>query len=316
MGVAVSLSNCLRCLLPAVALAALGAEASERNGDDEPYMRPPALQPCCEFVPRGFLAEPTLAVDPDWLNIRFEDPRDREGLMRDTAYFMGYQFAAVAILYVMPEDVTGWSAEDKSDYSAAKWWNNVTSPQMDSDDFYLNWIIHPYWGASYFVRARERGYSNTQSFWYSVMLSTMFEFGAEALAEEPSYQDLVITPVLGSLVGSWFMHVREGVVARTDSRGYRSTGDKWVWVLTDPLGSLNRQVDKLFGYDTELSFTPYLATRQAVEDPYARPYGQDRGHRRRPEPQAQLVRPGTPSGASPRRPLLHSANAKPLARVC
>ncbi len=256
-------------------LASSGAEAGEHNGDDGWRLRTPAPQLCCDIPSYSFLAEPTLDVDPDWLNIRFEDPRDREGLRRDTFYFMGYQFAAVAILYAMPESVTNWSEEDKSNYSASKWWNNVTSPQMDSDDLYLNWIIHPYWGAAYFVRARERGYSNTQSFWYSVLLSTMFEFGAEALAEEPSYQDLVITPVLGSLVGTWFMHVREGVTTRTYTRGYRSTGDKWIWVLTDPLGSLNRQVDRLFGFDTELSFTPYLATRQPVADPYARPWEYD-----------------------------------------
>lgn len=256
-------------------LLAAGAQAGERGRGVAGELQPLVMQSCCDVQSSGFLAEPTFEVNPELLNIRFDDPRDREGLRRDTAYFMGYQFAAVGILYLMPENVTGWSEEDKSDYSMSKWWDNVKNPQVDSDDFYLNYVIHPYWGASYFVRARERGYSNTESFWYSVMLSTMFEFGAEALAEEPSYQDLVITPVLGSLLGSWFMHVREGARLRTDARGYRSTGDKWVWVLTDPLGSLNRQVDKLFGYDAELSFQPYLATRRPADNAFSRPYGND-----------------------------------------
>ena len=222
---------------------------------------------------RTFADQPFSGVDEQGAVLLLdESAKDVDGLRRDTLYFAGYQFAAVAILYAMPESVTNWSAEDKEDYSFSKYWNNVTSPQMDSDDFYLNYVIHPYWGASYFVRARERGYSNGESFWYSVLLSTMFEFGAEALAEEPSYQDLVITPVLGSLAGLWFMDVREGVRERTAERGYRSTGDKWIWVLTDPLGSLNRQVDKLFGVDTEVSFMPYFVTTPSFADPYARPY--------------------------------------------
>lgn len=228
---------------------------------------------CCSVTPSRLLADSPLNAEANVLTLSFDDdPRDRAGLRRDTAYFMGYQFAAVAILYAMPESVTNWSAEDKSDYSMSKWWNNVQDPQMDSDDFYLNWIIHPYWGAAYFVRARERGYSNGESFWYSALLSTMFEFGAEALAEEPSYQDLVVTPVLGSFVGVWFMQLREGVRERTDERGRRSTGDTWIWVLTDPLGSLNRQVDRLFGRDTDIMFRPFVADELPFDDPYQRPY--------------------------------------------
>ena len=185
--------------------------------------------------------------------------RDGAGLWRDTKYFLGYQFGAIAILYAMPESVSGWSDEQKKDYSLSVWWEKTTHPENDSDDFYINYILHPYWGASYFVRARERGYNNWQAFGYSALLSSIFEFGLEAMAEEPSKQDLWVTPVIGSMVGMYFMHVRGNVRARDIERGYRSTGDKWLWVLTDPLGSLNRQFDKWFGWDTEVELRPYRA---------------------------------------------------------
>jgi hypothetical protein len=185
--------------------------------------------------------------------------RDGAGLWRDTKYFLGYQFGAIAILYAMPESVSGWSDEQKKDYSLSVWWEKTTHPENDSDDFYINYILHPYWGASYFVRARERGYNNWQAFGYSALLSSIFEFGLEAMAEEPSKQDLWVTPVIGSMVGMYFMHVRGNVRARDIERGYRSTGDKWLWVLTDPLGSLNRQFDKWFGWDTEVGLRPYRA---------------------------------------------------------
>jgi len=195
------------------------------------------------------------------------DFRDRPGLRRDTWYFLGYQVIAIGIIYSMPESVSGWSSEQKSGYSMSIWWDNVTHPQMDSDDFYINYILHPYWGAAYFVRARERGYDNRESFWYSVLLSSAYEFGAEALFEEPSIQDIIVTPVGGTLVGMYFMNVRDKILERETTRGYRTTRDKWLWVLTDPLGSLNQQVDKLFGRETELEARLYSVVRS--RDPNA-----------------------------------------------
>ena len=190
------------------------------------------------------------------------DRPDREGLRRDTLYFLGYQVAVVGILYVMPESVSGWTNEQKSDYSLSDWWDNVTHPGCDSDDFYINYIVHPYWGATYYVRASERGYDWRGAFWYSVLLSSMFEFGVEALFEEPSIQDLIVTPTLGSMVGHYFVGVRRKVQMQSASRGHLTSGEKWTMVLTDPLGTLNRQVDKLFGHETSLQVSPYFYVRQ------------------------------------------------------
>lgn len=203
---------------------------------------------------------------PDDPEVWVTDLRDRDGLRRDTLYFLGYQFVAIGVLYFMPEGVTGWTAEQKDEYSASVWWDNVTNPSWDTDDFYINYILHPYWGAAYYTRARERNYSRSEAFWYSFLLSSVFEFGAEALAEEPSIQDLVVTPVAGSLLGHYFEGVRTGVRERSDSRGYRTTGEKWVMVLTDPLGALNRTVDRVFGPDTDLQIYPY-ARHRSVEPP-------------------------------------------------
>ena len=206
--------------------------------------------PCLAADDGDDTTAPDLSVEPEVL-------RDGAGLWRDTKYFLGYQFAAIGILYLMPESVSGWSDEQKEDYSLSVWWENTTHPENDSDVFYINYILHPYWGASYFVRARERGYNNWQSFGYSTLLSTLFEFGVEAGAEEPSKQDLWVTPVIGSMVGLYFMHLRDNVRSRDAERGFRSTGDKWIWVLTDPLGSLNQQFDEWFGWDTEVELRPY-----------------------------------------------------------
>lgn len=185
------------------------------------------------------------------------DTRDWDGLGRDTAYFLGYQWVTIGLLYMAPESVSGWTDEQKEGYDMSYWWDNVTHPKMDSDDFYINYVLHPYWGAAYFVRAQERGYGTSDAFWYSALLSTIYEFGAEALFEEPSIQDLIVTPVFGSLLGPYFMRVRDNIRDRDEEFGYRTTKDKWLWVLTDPLGSLNQQVDTLFGRETRLQIRPY-----------------------------------------------------------
>jgi len=189
--------------------------------------------------------------------------KDRQGLIRDTKYFVAYQFATIAILYAMPESVTNWTDEQRSEYELSIWWDHVTHPQVDSDEFYLNAILHPYWGASYYVRAQERGYAPAESFWYSFLCSSIYEFGAEALAEEPSIQDIFVTPIGGTLVGTVFMQWRQDVRKRTMARGYQSRGDKWIWVLTDPLGALNRTFDRWFGWEADIRIEPY-AKRQMV----------------------------------------------------
>jgi len=182
---------------------------------------------------------------------------DRDGLHRDTWYFLGYQWVTIGLLYAAPEGVSGWTNEQKEGYRTSIWWDNVTHPQIDSDDFYINYVLHPYWGAAYYVRAQERGYSRRQSFWYSVLLSSTYEFGAEALFEEPSIQDIIATPVFGSVLGNYFMKVRGNIRDREVRLGYRKTSDKWLWVITDPLGSLNQRVDDWLGLEGRLQIRPY-----------------------------------------------------------
>lgn len=185
------------------------------------------------------------------------DSRDSAGLKRDTAYFLAYQWVTIGLLYVAPESVSSWTEEQKEGYDMSYWLDNAAHPQIDTDDFYINYLLHPYWGASYFVRAQERGYDTMASFWYSALLSAIYEFGAEALFENPSIQDLIITPTLGSLLGHYFMQVRADIRQREAELGYRMTRDKWIWVLTDPLGSLNQGVDKMFGRETSLQVRPF-----------------------------------------------------------
>ena len=156
--------------------------------------------------------------------------KDWSGIGRDTAYFVGYQFLAIGLLYVMPERVTNWTKEQKEEYNIERWWKNVKHPAEDDDKWYVNYLLHPYWGATYYIRARERGFDKLESFVYSAFLSTMYEFGAEALFEQPSYQDLIITPAVGTLLGMYvFEPMRERIKAKGPEQKWY---DKMALVLT------------------------------------------------------------------------------------
>jgi hypothetical protein len=187
---------------------------------------------------------------------------DRAGLRRDTYYLLSYQVVTIGILYALPESVSNWSDEQKEDYSLQNWWDNVRNPQWDKDQFYLNYIAHPYWGAAYYVRARERGYGERASFWYSALMSAAFEFGAEALFEQPSIQDIVVTPVAGAILGEYFMRVRDRVAERQVPGEAMALGDRVVLAVTDPIGAINRQVQSWIGAKAEARFYPFIGTQR------------------------------------------------------
>jgi hypothetical protein len=185
---------------------------------------------------------------------------DIKGLKRDTAFFVGYQIATIAILYAMPEGISSWSEESKENYSLQQWEDNVRHPRWDKDDYFINYILHPYWGATYYARARHRNLSRTQSFWYSVLLSTLYEYGAEALFEQPSIQDLVVTPLGAIVMGEYFYRVHNDIQARRDAGEPLTHRQRWALALTDLLGAINKKTEGLFGKKAQLSLQPFAMT--------------------------------------------------------
>jgi hypothetical protein len=180
------------------------------------------------------------------------DPsRDWKGIGRDTAYFMGYQVVIAGVLYTLPESVTKWTDEQKR-AKANNWAENVQNPTWDKDPAWINYLGHPYWGATYYIRARERGFGEFGSFWYSAFLSALYEFGIEAFFEQPSYQDLIVTPVGGILIGKFvFEPIRASIKSKTEL----TWSDHLLLILTDPLGAANSVVDRSLGIKSNVRLT-------------------------------------------------------------
>lgn len=136
-----------------------------------------------------------------------------------------------------------WSNVDES------WIENVQkTPWIDDDSFSTNYIEHPVAGAIYFSVARHSGYSFMQSFAYSVVMSTfMWEYGIEAIPERPSLNDLLATPILGSLLGEAFYQLAKGI----RSNNGRLLGSKAVGtaasILLEPGYFLSETMNSILG---------------------------------------------------------------------
>ena len=184
---------------------------------------------------------------PPWKDVvRFGD---WVGLGRDTALLISYQLLAIGFYYVLPESVSKWSDSQKENANFDTWWENVQNPVWDKDEWYVNGG-HAIVGGWYYIRARERGFGEVYSFLYSAFASTvLYEFGIEAFFEKPSYQDLIITPVGGALLGAFvYEPVRRWVFAKPELRWY----DHLVLFATDPIGTANYFVEKLIGIKSEI----------------------------------------------------------------
>ena len=136
----------------------------------------------------------------------------------NTAVYAGAFIGTLFVLECLPEDATSWNrAELRQDPFWKRWYQNIfkKGPEWDHDKFVFNYVLHPYAGAAYFMAARTCGFNFWQSFLYSACISTIgWEFGIEACMERPSYQDLFITPVVGSLMGEGFYRLKRLIVDR------------------------------------------------------------------------------------------------------
>lgn len=89
------------------------------------------------------------------------------------------------------------------DTSFSKWIDNITQWPVvdDGDSFWTNYILHPYFGAQYYLFYRHRGHSVWASALGTAIMSTLFEYTIEGLVETPSLADLIATPGVGVPLG-------------------------------------------------------------------------------------------------------------------
>ncbi len=135
----------------------------------------------------------------------------------NTATLSGCYITTLLVLQCLPEESTAWNRQEIVSVPLFRRWKDHvidTGPVWDRDKPIFNFFLHPYAGAAYFMAARSNGISFWGSFLYSAAVSTLWwEFGVEAFMEDPSLQDIFITPIVGSVIGEGFFHVKRYLVA-------------------------------------------------------------------------------------------------------
>jgi hypothetical protein len=196
--------------------------------------------------------------------------QDWRRLWINTATLATAYVGTLLVLECLPENSTSWNrAEIREVAPFKRWFRNIfkRGPEWDHDKFYFNFILHPYAGSVYFMGARSCGFNMWQSLLYCTCVSTIgWEFGVEAFNERPSYQDLFITPLVGSAIGEGFYNIKRYIA----SHNYRLLGSKVlgnvVAFLVDPLnefigyfaGNSARHInDKSISH--EMSLSPVLS---------------------------------------------------------
>jgi hypothetical protein len=173
-----------------------------------------------------------------------------KNLMSDTANvgWMGLGF--MGFLYILPENISNWDRDEmRLGDLGGKWKENVKNgPVMDKDDWTINYIGHTYFGAVYYTLARHNGYSAQESLLYTTIMSTFFwEYGIEAVAEKPSIQDLIITPVFGAIVGEQFYKWDQQIRANDGMVGGSKSLGSTTLFLMNPAQEISKRMNQFWG---------------------------------------------------------------------
>ncbi len=221
-GVILLLAHCAICFNAtcAVELDCSGAEARCAN----------ALDSCSTMHPLQCVENDTVVLGRDSINCAlsslptniydleysrtFSCP-DKKRLIQNTAALYVAGVATLGVLELLPENVTAWNKKElRKTPFFKRWWMHVKRGAVwDRDNWVFNYMLHPYGGAAYYMSARSQGLNSWQSSLYSFAVSTFFwEYGIEAFMEYPSVQDLIITPVVGSIIGEQFYKIKRHIV--------------------------------------------------------------------------------------------------------
>lgn len=190
-----------------------------------------------------------------------QDQFERRPILTEKTHAVGAMgVGIIAAFSLLPPGGGGWESRPfiDDDDPLATWRNNIgAGPVFDHDPWVVNLVAHPYSGATYYMAARNSGVGAAGAFGYSVMMSTFYwEFGLEAFAEPPSIQDLIITPVLGALLGEQMYRINN----RIKENGGLLFGSKTIGqiglILTDPVGALQNGLERMG--KTNFIHDPYL----------------------------------------------------------
>lgn len=120
---------------------------------------------------------------------------------RAELFIGGVELLGMGVLIMLPKEVTRWPPNWAEDAWLTMKESFSNSPVWDKDDWHLNYIGHPVAGSYYYNALRSQDASVFHSFLFGTAQSFIWEYIIEGMAEPPSAQDLIVTPIAGLILG-------------------------------------------------------------------------------------------------------------------
>lgn len=199
--------------------------------------------PHSDQMPHSHIYGKNISFDDYEYNINpYKMNEEYEKVYTELAYMQIYAIATIGILSLLPTSFTNWEeSDDQKDFLKKHSDNIDKGPVIDNDDWAVNYIGHTVAGSYYYIWGRQAGLSWQESFILTTIMSTMYwEYGWEAFAETPSTQDLIITPILGSLLGEVTNHLYSQIRYNNNEVYGSKTLGSISRVLLNPIGEVNQ----------------------------------------------------------------------------
>jgi hypothetical protein len=170
------------------------------------------------------------------IHLRNESARFITKAVRGSLFVFGIELCSSSILFIVPESFSKW---DKSKLTLQDCLNNfkrayTKPPVMDKDFWYINYVGHPYQGAYFYNAVRSQNASVFESSLFCFGHSMLWEYFSEAFYEQPSIQDLIVTPITGVIFGE----LAHRATLKMSRNGF-TLGEKVLTILINPLYVLN-----------------------------------------------------------------------------
>ena len=120
---------------------------------------------------------------------------------RAELFIGGVELLGMGVLIMLPKEITRWPPNWAEDAWLTIKESFSSSPVWDKDAWHLNYIGHPVAGSYYYNALRSQDASVFHSFLFATAQSFIWEYIIEGMAEPPSTQDLIVTPLAGLILG-------------------------------------------------------------------------------------------------------------------
>lgn len=153
------------------------------------------------------------------LILRNEHAKFGRKFLRGSTCVLSFEALSTMLLFALPKSYSNWkdpsAAEMRANFKRAY----TAPPVFDKDHWSINYLGHPVMGSYMYNAVRSQNARIWQSSLFCLGHVLLWEYGFESFSEQPSAQDLIVTPLAGILLGESF-HQLTKLMSRNGFKWY------------------------------------------------------------------------------------------------